>query len=297
MLLKAPGVKMQGTFSPHLRAAGTHITHVYDDADGELLILGEPGAGKTILLLELACDLIERATLDEGHPIPVIFDLSSWAETRQPLIDWMGQELNTKYQIPRKLATTWIANDQILPLLDGLDEMVEVHRAACVETINGYRGEHGLVPMVVCSRYSAYIVLPVRIILSNAVVIQPLTASQIDTYVSSVGENLAAMRIALQSDALLQEMASTPFMLSILAHSYQGLPIEEVLMGDSLSERRRIIFEQYVKRVLSRHGPNKDYTLEQIQHKLKWLARQLIQRSQTEFFVERIQPDWPIKER
>jgi len=42
---------------------------VYDEADGELLILGEPGAGKTTLLLELARDLLDRAQLDNTHPI------------------------------------------------------------------------------------------------------------------------------------------------------------------------------------------------------------------------------------
>ena len=41
--------------------AGTRIIQVYDEADGELLILGEPGSGKTTLLLELARDLLGRA--------------------------------------------------------------------------------------------------------------------------------------------------------------------------------------------------------------------------------------------
>ncbi len=64
---------------------GTKITEVYDDADGALLILGEPGAGKTTLLLELARDLLIRAQADEREPIPVVFNLSSWAQKRAPL--------------------------------------------------------------------------------------------------------------------------------------------------------------------------------------------------------------------
>src|SRR6266568_1704907 len=43
--------------SGHSLPLGTPITHVYDDAAGELLILGEPGSGKTTLLLQLARDL------------------------------------------------------------------------------------------------------------------------------------------------------------------------------------------------------------------------------------------------
>lgn len=53
--------------------AGTRITEVYDGAGGALLILGEPGAGKTILLLELARDLLTRAHADEREGIqPVV---------------------------------------------------------------------------------------------------------------------------------------------------------------------------------------------------------------------------------
>src|SRR5262249_11138245 len=50
----------------------TRISAVYDDAGGELLILGSSGAGKTTLLLELARDLLDRAEQDETHPIPVV---------------------------------------------------------------------------------------------------------------------------------------------------------------------------------------------------------------------------------
>jgi hypothetical protein len=41
----------------------------------------------------LARDLIERAEQDEGHPIPVVFNLSSWAEKQRPLQEWLVHEL------------------------------------------------------------------------------------------------------------------------------------------------------------------------------------------------------------
>ncbi len=43
-----------------------------------LLILGEPGSGKTITLLRLAQQLIERTEENISKPIPVVFNLSSW---------------------------------------------------------------------------------------------------------------------------------------------------------------------------------------------------------------------------
>jgi hypothetical protein len=105
--------------------AGTSMVQVFDEAQGELLILGEPGAGKTILLLELTSTLLERAEQEERERIRVVFNLSSRAQERQELAEWMVEEMWTKYEVPRKVDKAWIERDQILPLLDGLDEAAE----------------------------------------------------------------------------------------------------------------------------------------------------------------------------
>ncbi len=136
---------------------GTHIVQAYDNMGCELLILGEPGCGKTTLLLELTRDLLERSRLDDTHPIPVVFNLSSWAVKRQPITEWLVEELNTKYQVPRKLGQVWVEANQIMPLLDGLDEVTPTHHEECIKTINAFRKEHGLVPIVVCSRKEEYL--------------------------------------------------------------------------------------------------------------------------------------------
>src|SRR5262249_1187611 len=156
-------------------SADSSIVQVYGHANGEVLILGEPGAGKTTLLLELTRVLLERARQDEAHPIPVVFPLSSWATRRQPLTAWLSSELQPISQISPPLATSWIETDQVLPLLDGLDEVAAPHRTACVEAINTYRQGHGLLPTVVCSRQSDYLVLSTRLLLRTAVIVQPLT--------------------------------------------------------------------------------------------------------------------------
>src|SRR5215471_6501992 len=103
-----------------LSSAESSIVQVYDHANGEVLILGEPGAGKSMLLLELTRDLLERARRDETSPLPVVFNLSSWAQTRHPLAEWLASQLATVYQVPRALATSWVETDQVVPLLDGL---------------------------------------------------------------------------------------------------------------------------------------------------------------------------------
>ena len=161
--------------APQALPRGTPISQIFQDAGHTLLILGQPGAGKATLLLELARDLLDRAAQDESHLIPVFFKLSSWAGHRGALADWLVDELNKRYDVPRKLAEAWVEADVILPLLDGLDDVAAGHREACVETINAFLHEHGLVPLVVCSRVADYEALAMRLRLPSAVMIQSLS--------------------------------------------------------------------------------------------------------------------------
>ncbi|WP_220211471.1 helix-turn-helix domain-containing protein [Reticulibacter mediterranei] len=275
----------------HLPAA-TSITQVYDAADGALLVLGEPGAGKTTLLLELTKILLERASDDALHPMPVVFNLSSWAVKRPALADWLMEELVLKYQVPRPLATSWVQEEQILPLLDGLDEVAEAHRAACVQAINAYRQAHGMLPLVVCSRTDEYLSLRIRLQLQSAVVVQPLTSRQVDVYLTAVLSRTSELRKILQHDSVLQEMVSNPLMLTTIAFTYGDQPLSEKLTVGTLAQRRQLILAQYVNRLFQRRSSQKRVTLSRTKHYLAWLARQLLKHNQTEFFLERMQPDW-----
>ena len=115
---------------------------VYEDAERELLILGEPGAGKSTLLLDLALRLSRNAMLDDAHPLPVVLPLSSWAVERPALQEWISEQLTLIYNVPAYLAQQWVQEEHILPLLDGLDEMEEAAHPACIRAINIYHGEH-----------------------------------------------------------------------------------------------------------------------------------------------------------
>lgn len=285
-------VLQQGSQSAHPLPTGTDIVQAYDDVGGELLILGEPGSGKTTLLLELARELLNRASHDATHPIPVVFNLSSWATKQQPLGNWLSEELNNKYQVPRKLARAWIGSDLILPLLDGLDEVSPSSRAACVDAINGYRKEHGLVPVVVCSRSADYFAQTQRVLLHSAIAVQPLTWQQIENYLESGGEKLTSVQVALNSNPKLRELATTPLMLSVLTLAYHEVPFKEVLTSNSSTTRQRQVFAIYVQRMLRHRGALTHYTSEQTIRWLTWLAKQLEEHNQTEFYIERMQPDW-----
>jgi hypothetical protein len=274
--------------------AGKPIVAVFDDLLGELLILGTPGAGKTTMLLELTRDLIARARQNEQLPIPVVFNLSTWATKRHPLGNWLAEELNQRYDVPKTLAHAWVAANALLPLLDGLDEVAPEHREACVEAINEFRTAYGLVPLAVCSRIADYEALTSKLRLQGAIVIQPLTKGQVDDYLKRVGRPLAAVHMALRDDPMLWELMDSPLRLSIVALAYKDTTAAKLHASGTPAEWRRQLFDDYIAAMFARPGQSAKtpYTEDDTIYWLARLAEKMVEHNQTVFYVERMQPSW-----
>jgi hypothetical protein len=275
---------------------GTKIVQVFDEMGHAFLILGEPGSGKTTMLLELARDTIARAEQDPTQPIPVVFNLSSWSDPKQSIMDWLVQELHNKYDVYKKIAQPWIDEDDLLLLLDGLDEVKAERREACVKSINDFRSEHGQTQLVVCSRIADYQALAAQLRLRGAILIQPLTVRQIDQYLEKAGSNLVAVREALRHDTELQELAQSPMMLGIMVLAYRDMSSGTLAdePRSTIEARRRNLFDAYIQQVFERIGraKNEIYTRDQTLHWLVYLAKRISEHEQVEFLIEHIQPDW-----
>ena len=272
---------------------GTTIAGVYDKAGGQLLILGEPGVGKSTLLLDLARQLVGRAEQDAGQPLPVIFPLSSWAVKKQPLQDWLPAQLSLLYDVPLQVGHTWVFKNQILPLLDGLDEVPQDARLACIDAITSFRKEH-IVNLVVCSRRAEYeeIEPQKRLALQSAVVVQPLTKQQVEAYLARVGQSLAAVRTVLSANPVLQELTTTPLMLSVLTLTYTDARAQDLPQQGSAYTQQQQIFASYVEHMVERKGDGVRYQLQSTKAWLSWLAQQMRERNLTVFYLEHLQPDW-----
>ena len=275
------------TFPP-----GTSILEVYEMSEGELLILGEPGAGKSTLLLHLAQTLVQRAEQEEAHPLPVVLRLSSWAERRPALEDWMSDQLALTYDVSQKLSRQWVRDEQILPLLDGLDEMDAASRSACIAAINAYHREHLLVPLVICSRRTEYedAARHQKLALQRAVLIQPLTPEQVSASLDQIGQPLDTLRQALQINPAVQELTTTPLMLSILMLTYSRTPAPT--LSHEIATLQRQVWTDYVAHMSGRKGDARHSSLQQTCSWLSWLACNLRKHHQTVFYLEHVQSDW-----
>jgi hypothetical protein len=272
--------------------SGTQVVDVFEKLDRSLLILGAPGSGKTTLLLELARFLLERADRDPTHPIPVVFPVSTWGESRKPLVEWLQDELNLRYDVPRKVAVDWVKSDQILPLLDGLDEVKSEHRAACVGAINAFRQSHGFLPLVITSRTADYDMLAEQLRLHGAIMVRPLTREQVNYYLTELGPDGERVRAALNEDSSLWELLDSPLLLNIVTAAYAGKSEAPPLVSGTMVERRDHLFGSYVNRMIQRRAVERRYAPAQTLHWLTWLAYQMASHGQAVFFLERLQLDW-----
>ena len=268
-----------------------------DDIAGRLLILGTPGSGKTTTLLELAKDLIGRTQKQLDQHIPVIFELSSWKDDKQSIVDWLVADLKERHTIPEAITRNWITRGQLLPLLDGLDELGLTRQMKCIEKINEFLRASPGQSLIVCCRREEYS-QGERILdqLRGAVSLQPLTETQIENYLKRLGCSYLWKPIKDDPEGLL-ELAKIPLFLSIIPLAYPNGLIRAKKQFNTLQERqeyqvkcRQELFDTYIEHRLNLLQSR--YTKQETKHWLSWLANKLRDEKQTEFFIEKIQPSW-----
>lgn len=278
-----------------IKLDNTDIINVFDQEDvaGRLLILGQPGSGKTTMLLKLAEELVKRAKDNLTHPVPVLFSLSSWRNDNQSIKDWLVEQLKDKYGLRKDIGKQWIDNQEIIPLLDGLDEVAAERQEKCVLKINEFlHPSNWTNPLVVCSRIQEYQRSTSLLQLNNSLELYPFSHQQVYQYLQSTGH--LQFWDSISQDTDLSQLAKTPLLLNIIVLSVHEISTQ-TWQGFKFSEEPlSYLFDVYIRKMLKRpyKGKDKQPKQENTQRWLTWLAQRLIEKSYTEFFIERMQPDW-----
>lgn len=307
----------------------TTIAQVFDQCSGRLLILGEPGAGKTTSLLDLALELVARAEADSQQRIPVLVDLSDWQPTAPEvtsmwgrvafrragfsqknhrddrpeqlpawsIADWLVAKVREKYGFTPQQIGQWLAEKRLVPLLDGLDEVRPEYQPECVKAINEWLNSD-LRPMQValCCRREQYEAYPEKLELKGAVYLQDLTDEQIQTFLQKA--NRAELWESLVADANLLALIRRPLLLSIVVLAYPKIDPTQWRRATSANARLNLLLDAYVQRMLMQDTDSRFYrkgkipSVEQSRKWLEILALQLLQGSETEFLIEKMQPIW-----
>ncbi|MEH2124516.1 NACHT domain-containing protein [Nostoc sp.] len=294
-----------GRNSTSLQPERASIIEVFDEEyiAGKLLILGEPGSGKTATLMQLAKKLITRAKNDLNEPVPVFFNLSSWKPSKyrrinrrdkESLRNWLLAQLEELYRVPRKLGLEWLDDGKLLLLLDGLDEQPFRIQLRCVKAINELflKGTAQLKHLVVCSRRTEYEKIPdeLKLSLKMAVCLQPYDKVQIQNYL--IETKYQDLWEIIRHSSELLELLQSPLMLHLLisiskdnhtlSDKYQSL--------NSTQAYRLALFDDYINERFDLETQRED------RYRLIWLAKGLKENNQTEFLIEEMQPSWLVDE-
>ena len=274
---------------------GTSVYDVFDELGGGLLILGAPGSGKTIALLQLAEKLLQSENYEQS--IPVLVNLASWTIRRPPISLWLADELWESYKVPPPIAERLLQQDALILLLDGLDEAAKQYRAACVDAINTYRRDHGLARFVVCCRSEELEELAARLDLDEAIELQPLRDDQVGVYLDRLdetGTDLTEVRVALANDEDLRDLSRSPLMLHLITQSYRGRQLPASLRSGSVEEREQQLWQAYVDRMFEQRPlrPGFHFTPAQAKAWLGWIAGVVQDWNQTVFRLDRLTPDF-----
>jgi len=287
--------------------SGPSIFEVFDALQGTLLIVGNAGSGKTVMLLAITKALLNRTRGNSEARIPIFVPLGSWADAQPSLARWLEDELARIYLVSRELCQQLLDDVGIVLLLDGLDEVRPEHRDSCIAAINTFRRKYPC-RLVISCRTNAYKMLPGKLDVDGALELQPLSDAQVDAALYRAEKRVATVRKMLQEEdaelvqaqdvaqpgGKLRELAASPLMLSIIVQLYDGVTRDEFPSYRSLKSQRSHLLDAYLARMLGRqdYSSYSAYHTRHTRAALSWLAQQLQRTGQTLFFLDQIQPAW-----
>lgn len=271
-----------------------------EDIGGRLLILGQPGSGKTTTQLELARRLIENhVNIDPNYPIPILINLSSWV--KKDLYEWLVETIRFRYHFEDKIITNWLDQGRLLLLLDGLDELRIDLQESCIEAINQFIDKNQSDYVVICSREEEYKLSKKKLHLNGVIQLKNLTEEQIKGCLYEIGKQ--DLWLMVSQDPQLLDLVKTPLILSITILTYQDMPSKAGIHAQSNAEDRiRDLWESYIQRMLRQdlgirickiyQNQGQAPSLRQTYRWLIWLAQRLEENYKSEFYIESLQPTY-----
>lgn len=271
-----------------------------NDIKGHLLILGQAGGGKTITMLNLQKNLIDKAINDENFPIPVYFNLSSWKNQNQSMSNWVVDELFLKFGVEKPNAKEWIENKKILPLLDGLDEVNSVLQILCIQAINNWIASstpNKPLYIVVSCRKKQYDTLMTHLNLYNSIVLEPLTDKHIKEYLLNNNNIKKELWDLLQKNNKLLELVKKPFLFGIAFVSYKKMSGTLEDKTSLFNAYEKEMFDRWKKKRSTKSKTSSLLLEKKIEKRLIFLAKKLQKEPQNEykereFLIENIRLKW-----
>jgi hypothetical protein len=285
------------------------VADVYrQEPTGRLVVLGAPGAGKTVLLTRLVLDLLDGLTiptegdLPDAFRVPVLLSLSSCdlrgaTASGNPLAmfhRWLVEQLSENYGLAVARATQLVGRGHVLPVLDGLDEMdtapgpdddsdaARPRAAALLDLLDGER----TAPVVLACREMEYGEVAGddgRRVLVDArhVTLRPLAAADVVVYLEgrlggrsrSLPSRWQPVAAALEAGQPILGVMANPWQLFLAVTAYADETSEpREMLSMSVATLEEHLLASLVPAVVDQHGgaTRPDWSVDDV---TAWLTR------------------------
>jgi len=130
-----------------------------DSSQRKLVVLGDPGSGKSLLFQYLVLAWAEASNWLQGDaPLPLLIELRDYASRRTKgevngFIDYLGRAESLRWRLDPQALEHWVRHNRTQVLLDGLDEVFDPRlRQEVTTAIHRFSDDYPDAQIVVSSR-------------------------------------------------------------------------------------------------------------------------------------------------
>ncbi|MEO0969884.1 MAG: NACHT domain-containing protein, partial [Cyanobacteria bacterium J06639_18] len=263
------------------------LQDAFSSYDGSLLLLGEPGIGKSFLLKEFQENLKQQ----NSNCLVIFLQIWTWGNTQQAIIDWVAEQ--TSYT--PELLKHKIQAQQVIFVFDGLDELPynvsklpedpnsekQDYRLEFLQELSKFNQQFAGVKLLVSCRTQDYKDISnsnnIKIILNGAVELKALQNQDIQDYINQAFENdhqiSHTLWNLLRRNRGLRKMVSNPLLLTIFVETCKSTQdIDKVAaignIGELFNSFLDQTYERWEKRHWETHQANLPLSLDELKNLL-----------------------------
>lgn len=250
-----------------------------------LVVLGEPGSGKTVLAMELLIGLLEERKKNKNIPVPVLVSAAAY-DTSLTWENWFARYLAQRFSMSVRLAAGLVRDRHVLPIVDGLDEMDPTGKPeraqAAVVALNSFMQGRERAAVIVTCRRNAYQAFRTGVDRATHIELVPLDGHEAADYLADQlrgpeeQQSWEPVLVDLRANPVgpLAAQLATPWrlMLALTVFRDGGNPTE-LLPGprlDGYTDRiNKLLLGRYVPAAVQLYDPGGRYEAQQV---LEWLT-------------------------
>ena len=208
--------------------------HEFLTQSNRLLVLGDPGAGKSTISQKLAHDVASSSLPSALGGVPFFVTLRDYARhPRTSIVEYIETRCAKHYSTPAPLNAVeyLLLNGRSIVIFDGLDELLETsQRREIVQVVEGFASRYPTTQILVTSRKVGYSDAPLNPTLFPKAELQEFDYEQITKYATnwfrldeslSEHRNRTSLTIPFMRDSqLVSDLRSNPLMLSLICGLY-----------------------------------------------------------------------------